>query len=135
MSFGVSLRCSSDPVWLWLWHTKASSCSSDSTPNLGNSICHGCVAQKRQNEQINKQMNRNNNDLPIYKHKCHLSWILLISFFLNLFVGGWRRISCNRCPWRFLTSIRFHHKAGGSSIRVIWEKVSERTTYRSVVRV
>ena len=41
-----------DPVlpWAVAW---ASSCSSDLTPSMGTSICHGCNP-KKQNKQINK---------------------------------------------------------------------------------
>ena len=40
MTCGVGQRCSSDPVLLWLW------CSSNWTPSLRISICHGCSPKK-----------------------------------------------------------------------------------------
>ena len=42
---GVGCRCSSDPMLLWLWCRLVAN-SSNCTPSLGTSICHGCGPKK-----------------------------------------------------------------------------------------
>ena len=52
MSCGVGCRHGWDAMLLWLWH-RLGSYSSDWTPGLGTSICHGCSPRKgkKQNKQ------------------------------------------------------------------------------------
>ena len=39
-------------LWLWLW-CRPSSCSSNSTPGLGTSICHRCSTKKKKKKKKN----------------------------------------------------------------------------------
>ena len=54
MSYSVGHRLSSDLASLWLWlRLAAGSCSSDSSPSLGTSICHRCnPGEKKKKEKI-----------------------------------------------------------------------------------
>ena len=57
---GAGHRCSLDPSLLWLWLglavvAQAGRCSSDSTPNLGNSICHECSPKGKKKKKTNKK--------------------------------------------------------------------------------
>ena len=45
MSCGVGCKYGLDLAWLWLWHRPAAY-SSDSTPNLGTSMCQRCGPRK-----------------------------------------------------------------------------------------
>ena len=50
MCCGISRRCSLNPVLLWLW-CKAGSCSSNSAPSLGTSICYRCSPLKKKKKK------------------------------------------------------------------------------------
>ena len=66
---GVGHRCSLDPSLLWLWLgpavvAQAGRCSSDSTPNLGTSICHECSPKEKKKRQIKNKWE----EIKIWNH-------------------------------------------------------------------
>ena len=57
---------------------KAGSCSSDSTPNLGTSMCCGCSPKKKQNKQANNNNKPSKIILDLYN-------VEMMSFAANTF--------------------------------------------------
>ena len=56
VSYGVDLRCSSDPMLLWLWLWWQLCC--DSTPSLGTSICHRCASPTKKGKKKKKKQKK-----------------------------------------------------------------------------
>ena len=48
-------QCVKDPALLWLWCRQAGSCSSDSTPSLGTSMCRGCDPKKEKKKKRERE--------------------------------------------------------------------------------
>ena len=84
MSYGVSCRCSLDPVLLWLCRPEAVAAS---TPSLGTSICYGYGPKKAKEKELTS--NKISNLLP-FLFICHLFFIYLY-LYTSLLLPSWLR--------------------------------------------